>query len=68
MDWTQNSIGHVVGIAPWLLFLLGVAWYAVRGVVADLREGPPRRAARPRSRTGPAGRRAPAARKAPAAR
>jgi hypothetical protein len=74
MEWTMNSVGHIVGIVPWLLFVVAVAWYAVRGLVADLREdrartAPPElptesRAERPAERrpAARAGRRVPATR------
>jgi len=38
MEGTLNSVGHIVAVVPWVAFLLGVAWYAVKGLVVDLRD------------------------------
>jgi len=62
MEWTMNSVGHIVALVPWVAFLLGVVWYAVRGLVADLRDERTRVAAAGRPEAEPTTSRRPASR------
>ncbi len=41
MEITTNAIGNILGPLLWILFLTTVAWYAVRGSLAERREVAP---------------------------